>query len=318
MNSAHNRGAQGEGTVWRCLDLLPASFLGTVAVDLLIGLQGGSPARTLQDIEQLLAHPRRPAIDLFHLTPTADYVEGHFGGSKDAARAELLRYDDRFDATLEALAHAHSYTIKRKHSGHCRTFEPASTLRRVQPHRWMQRARQYGRDAQRVAQRSLAGRPVHLPRRGLLSYNQIMTSRTGPLNLLGLGPSARSQIFGRASVSTHPEAGGTGPTTYRGQAMTPADELRRFVIFQVRDQKFVADDQLRKFFGKTLSEALPEAVAVWAETGFARPEPGGWAFEDASPRQMALNLLWSVPETSLLYYIKRRMGGSDKPRRATR
>jgi len=316
MNSAHNRGSQGEATVWRCLDLLPASFLGTVAVDLLIGLQGGSPTRTLQDVELLLAHPRRPAIDLFHLTPTAEYVEAHFEGSMDTARAELSRYDNHFDAALDALARTYSYTIQRKHSGHCRTLEPDSTLRRVHPHRWIQRARQYGLDAHRVVQRSLSGRPVHLPRQGLLSYNQIMTPRTGPLNLLGLGPSARTQIFGRASVSTHPAAGGTGPTTYRGQAMTPVDELRRFVIFQIRDQKFVADDQIRNFFGKTLSEAIPDAVATWAESGFAQARAGGWAFTDASPRELALNLLWSVPETDLLYYIKRRMGGPDPARRA--
>lgn len=313
MNSAHNRGPQSEDTVKRCLNLLPASFLGSVAVDLLIGLEGGSPERTLRDVERLLSHPRRPIIDLFHLTPTASYVEAHFDGSIDRAREELARYDDQFDAQLDALAARYSYTIQRRHSGHCRTLEPANVLERFSPVRWAQHARQYGIDAWRVARRRMAGRPVRIPPLGLLSYNQIMTARTGPLNLLGLGPSARTQIFGRASVSTHPSAGGTGPTTYLGQAMTPIDELRRFVVFQIRDNKFVDDTELKGLFGHTLAEALPDAAAVWADTEFARPTQGGWTFASLPPREMGLNLLWSVPETDLLYYIKRRMGGPRPP-----
>ena len=54
-------------------------------------------------------------------------------------------------------------------------------------------------------------------------------------------------------------------------------------------------------------------MATRVETGFARPDAGGLAFADTSPREMALNLLWSVPETRL-YYIKRRMGGPETPR----
>ncbi|HCH62231.1 MAG: hypothetical protein CL927_11875 [Deltaproteobacteria bacterium] len=312
MNSAHNRGPQSEDTVRRCLDLLPASFLGSVAVDLLLGLDGGSPERTLRDVQRLLSHPRRPIIDLFHLTPTATYVEAHFGGSIDRAREELARYDDQFDTQLDALAKQYSYTIQRRESGHCRTLEPANVMERFQPMRWAMHVRQYGIDAWRVARRRMSGRPVHIPPLGLLSYNQIMTARTGPLNLLGLGPSARTQIFGRASVSTHPSAGGSGPTTYHGQSMTAVDELRRFVVFQIRDQKFVEDAQLADLFGQTLADALPEAVAVWAENGFARPTEGGWTFASLPPREMGLNLLWSIPETDLLYYIKRRMGGPSK------
>ena len=313
MNSAHNRGPQSEDTVNRCLNLLPASFLGSVAVDLLIGLEGGSPERTLRDVERLLSHPRRPIVDLFHLTPTASYVEAHFGGSIDRARDELARYDDQFDAQLDALIAKYGYTIQRRHSGHCRTLEPSSVFSQFSPARWAQYARQYGIDAQRVVRRRMAGHPVHIPPRGLMSYNQIMTARTGPINLLGLGPSARSQIFGRASVSTLPSAGGTGPTTYLGQAMTPIDELRRFVVFQIRDNKFVDDAVLKGLFGHTLAEALPDATAVWAQTGFASPTDGGWAFASLPPREMGLNLLWSVPETDLLYSIKRRMGGPRSP-----
>jgi coproporphyrinogen III oxidase-like Fe-S oxidoreductase len=306
-NAQHNRGPQSEDTVRRCLDVLPASFLGSVTVDLLIGLAGGSPERTLRDIEKLLSHPRRPSIDLFHLTPTQSYVEGHFGGSTEAARAELARYDDAFDARLEELAEARGYEILRKHSGHCRTFSTKPGFRRRRPHTWRPMLEQASIDARRVLERIQKRRPVHFRPRSPKAYSQLMSDHTGPLNLLGLGPSARSQIFGRAAVVTHPPAGADGPTSYVGQPMTLADELRTFAFFGIRDQKRVDDAQLVAFFGQTLAQALPEAVAVWADRGFARPVTGGWEFSSLPPVEMAHQLLWGLPESHLDHYITSRM-----------
>ena len=318
VNVAHNRGPQGDQTVERCLDLLPGPRFSRVAVDLLMGLSGVSPEDTLADVELLMTHPRRPAIDLFHLSPTKSYITSHFAGSRSAASETLARYDDDFHARLAALADKYTYALRDHDSHHAHALEPQRLRRRTSRTRMRTYLRQTRADLTRMAKRARAGRP--LPRRrvpGLLaSYTQLANNAGRPHNLLGLGPSARSQIFGVASTQTHPPGGEAGPTTYRGSLIDMTDELRTFVIFDIRDRARVMDDRLRSIFGTTLVDAFPDVVSVWQQAGFARAVPGGWEFPRLRPDDLARHMLWLLPEAVLERAMrgKTHRPGASRPR----
>lgn len=318
VNEAHNRGPQGPEMVARCLDQLPGPWLGTVTADILLGLAGTTPDDTLRDIERLICHPRRPAVDVFHLSPTREYVASHFGGSRAAASAALSRYDADFDARLHALCKTHGYHVLRGGSHHARTLapRPGGLLRR--PDTWRSQASLLRGDLRRVARRVRARRPVHFRRFGRLPYTQLATAVRKPLNLLGLGPSARSQVFGAAAVQTRPHAGHEGPTAYEGHAMSAIDELRTFVIFDIRDEGVVYDADLIKVFGMSLAEALPEALAVWIHDGFAQRVPGGWLFERGRPEEVARAVLWAVSDAALEGLVQRKSGRRKKSKPAPR
>jgi coproporphyrinogen III oxidase-like Fe-S oxidoreductase len=293
VNLAHNRGPQGEATVLRCLEMLPGPLEATVQLDLLLGLAGVSPAQTLADLAVLLAHPRRPSIDLFFLSPTPSYVAGHFGGDSAAARAALSAYDADFSKAVAALARAHGYRHATPGSQHCHSLHPTP---------WSPPAlRALGAELRQpgALRRGLRRGLARLRRGSPLGYTQLSAVARAPLNLLGFGPSARSQLFGHAAVQTRPAAGEAGPTTYEGAEMSLRDELRAFLVFDVRDNHAVDDDVLRRIFGMTLAEALPEALAVWVERGFAQPRRGGWRFAALPPAAMAEALLWAVPDAAL-------------------
>lgn len=309
VNVHHNRGPQGEATVDRCLDLLPGPLTSSVAVDVLMGLAGVSPDDTLADVEALMRHPRRPSIDLFHLTPTRDYVQSHFGGSSDRAATALAQYDDHFRSRLAQLARVHGYGLRDAHSHHAHALYPHRRHWLASVKDLRELGRQLGKGVQSIVTRIRAGRPgprLPGPRYG---YTQLANNAGQRHNLLGLGPSARSQLFGIASAQTIPAAGQEGPTAYRGSAIDLTDELRTFIIFDIRDRAHIDEARLHKIFRTTLAEAFPHALSVWLEEGFAQPAPGGWSFHRKPPPELSQLMLWLVPESTLEETIARKSGG---------
>ena len=301
VNLAHNRGAQSPELIDRCLNLLPPPHEAKVTVDVLMGLAGTTPADTLADLEMLLSHPRRPWVDLFHLTPTHSYVDSHYGGVRARADDAVAAYDQAFDDAVDALCEQHFYDTRRGGSHHCRTLVAA---RPTLPE-GVRRLGVWSSEVRERWQRWWTAKRA--PRRmGRTAYCQVPTEVRAPLNLLGIGPSARSQVFGLAMAQTRPHAGESGPTVYAGHPMQPIDELRNFVCFDVRDRGEVVDAHLEALFGMTLAEAMPEAVAVWQESGFARPTDTGWAFERGRPAEVARSLLWAVSDDHLEGIIARK------------
>jgi coproporphyrinogen III oxidase-like Fe-S oxidoreductase len=96
-----------------------------------------------------------------------------------------------------------------------------------------------------------------------------------------------------------PHAGETGATTYQGHALTLQDELRSFVLFDLRDRGFLDEGEIRSLFGMALEDAMPEALAVWVDTGLLRRAPGGWTAHRGSPGDLARAALWAVPDAAL-------------------
>ncbi len=303
VNVQHNRGPQGPSTVDRCLDLLPGPLLSTVAVDVLIGLAGVTPDDTLADAEALMLHPRRPRVDLFHLTPTRSYVQSHFGGSRDRASDALARYDDPFRDRLARLAHRCGYALHNADSHHFHTLHPQGRSRYTSVQNLRDLGGQLGRDLQSLAAKYRAGKTLRIrgPRHG---YTQLANTAGRQHNLLGLGPSARSQIFGIASAQTIPAAGQSGRTAYRGATIDPSDELRTFIIFDIRDHAFVDEKRVQKIFNTTFAESFADALSVWLEEGFVQPASNGWRFQRRRPEVLSTLMLWLVPDQILEQVIE--------------
>lgn len=310
INELYNRGPQGPEMIRRCLELLPASAGTSVTADVLLGLQGVTPADTLRDLERLLSHPRRPVVDLFHLTPTDSYVAEHFGGDDAAAAAALDRYDADFDAAVEALCRRAAYGVARGGSHHCRSLHPGgvgplmrarvvAALRAQKP--WLASLR----SQLRVPEPIEVWRLLQLRHRRL-AYTQFLSEVREPFNLMGLGPSARSQVFSRVAVQARPHAGEGGPTTYVGSPVDGNDELRSFLLFEVRDRGEVQDLDLTRIFGTTLEAALPMAVGEWQRMGLVQRTRTGWGFARDGRSSIAQDMLWAVPEGHLEALLARK------------
>jgi coproporphyrinogen III oxidase-like Fe-S oxidoreductase len=321
VSEAHNRGPQSFDTVDRCLRLLPPLGEASVALDLLMGLEGATPEGTLADLDALMGHPRRPNIDGFLLVATQSYVQQHFGG--DAAKAEAHRRRFELEALpqVAALAQAHRYDLRGGNSHHCFTLSPKTGLREA-----VQARRRRGVRVDDPAAQGLARLLGRLARRlrgdgaprsgppsvaGRIAYTQLVSEQRGPMNLLGLGPSARSQIFGEVAVQCGEDL--EGQTVYRGHPTPVATELRAFVVHEVRDRGEVDDALLQHIFGQGLEAAAPDALAAWRASGFVTGGGPVWRFDRGDPVAAARQLLWLIPEDALRHAIDRTYPPGHRP-----
>ena len=317
INEDHNRGPQGPRMIRRCLDLLPVSVGTSVTADVLLGLKGVTPADTLQDLALLLSHPRRPAVDLFRLTPTDTYVAEHFGGDAAAAADAVARYDADFDAEVAALCRRAAYDVARGGSHHCQSLHPGGVVDLMRA-RLVARMSGQERWPGALRPRLRVPRPAEIWRMLRLrhrrrAYTQILSEAREPFNLMGLGPSARSQVFSKVAVQARPHAGEEGPTTYVGSPVDRDDELRTFVLFEVRDRGEVHDRELLRIFGTTLEAALPRTLAEWQRMGLVRRTQTGWGFDRDGRPSIAQDMLWAVPEGHLEALVARKERSKTRP-----
>ena len=125
------------------------------------------------------------------------------------------------------------------------------------------------------------------------SYYTLPNEAGQPLHVLGLGPSARSFLFGTAALQCWdpaPEEGAAA--TYRGHRIGLADEARSFLVHHLRDADNVTTKAFSAVFGKPLVDYFPEAVAAWvkiiqdtayANTGFAETCTPGYYNNEGKP-----------------------------------
>ncbi len=148
--------------------------------------------------------------------------------------------------------------------------------------------------------------PVPRPPYG---YNQLVSEAQRPLHLLGLGPSARSQIFGYAAFQCRdPGENSTseGPAFYRGHRIGLADEIRNYLVHQLRDGDTVGRDQFRSIFGVDVVDAVPVALSAWDQEGLVTVSRRQVSLAPQSRAERTHSLLWLVPEEDLEHEIARR------------
>lgn len=270
INARHNRGRQGLEMIERSFEDLQALKMDDVACDFLLGLEGTTPEGILTEMETVLTRFRPLWVDIFMLTPTQAYITKHFGGSHDAVWAHLKRFEEIVPAALPDLAARTGYVV-RMGSGH-----------------------------HMMLKRKSAGqgeRPV-----SRYSYTALTSESRRPLNVLGLGRSARSTIFGIAAFAArdpgdNPWTQGSGD--YEGNAIDVADEARTFLVHHLRDNDTVDREEFRQIFGGDVTEVIPAAVAAWEKEGTTQLEPEVLRFVPQDRRARIRTLLWLVPQEAI-------------------
>ncbi len=276
INARHNRGRQGIEMIERCFDDLKTVGIGNIACDFLLGLEGTTPTGMLAEIETVLTRFRPAWVDIFMLTPTQAYVTSHFGGSYEAFWEHMKLFEAAVPAALPDLAARTGYVIRVGH-GH---------------HMMLMRG-----DA--MADAALAETPDAGPG---YSYTALTSESRRPLNLLGLGRSARSVLFGAAAIAARDpqdDPAVEGPTDYIGHSIDMADEARSFLVHLLRDTDTVDRDEFRRIFGADMAEVIPGALAGWAGEGTARLEDDVLRFVPQERLERVRALLWLVPEEDI-------------------
>ena len=278
VNKAHNRGPQDRSTVTRRFQELYSHGLYDVACDFLLGLAGTTPESILEDIEWVLATHKPENADIFQIAPTPEYVDIHFGGDLDAFWRHLEPFQALAIPELKAIAKRQRYSVNVE-GGH------RYTLRRM-----------------------------HLPKgfkksaSPCYSYNQLVSEAGRPMHLLGFGPSARSQVFGYAAYQGRAPSDplGDAPFHYAGHLMDLDDEVRTFLVHQLRDRNHVDRKRFSKIFGRDVTEAIPVPMSAWSESGVLSLDADKIYLSDDTRRSRMERLLWMVPEKHLEYEIARR------------
>jgi len=272
VNARHNRGRQGIETIERCFADMEAVGLSDVACDFLLGLEGTTPEGMLSEMETVLRRFRPAWLDIFMLTPTHTYIERHFGSSWEGFWNHIGRFEAIVPAALPELAARTGYSV-----------------RMGQGHHMMLKREPRG-DA--PSQHSEAH----------YSYTALTSECRRPLNVLGLGRSARSTIFGTAAFAVRDPGDNpwtAGPADYIGNAVDVTDEARTFLTHHLRDNNTVDRHEFRQIFGGDVTDVIPTALDAWERDGTARLEDGVLRFTPQERRARIRSLLWLVPQEAI-------------------
>jgi coproporphyrinogen III oxidase-like Fe-S oxidoreductase len=275
INERHNRGKQGLETIERSFADLREVGLDDVACDFLLGLEGTTAPGMLVEMETVMQRFRPAWLDIFMLTPTQKYVDQHFGGSHEAFWTHLKPFEEIIPPALPALAERNGYSVRMGQGHHM------MLRRKDRP--------QPPADASGMS-----------PSR--FGYTALSSESRRPLNVFGLGRSARSVIFGSAAFSLrdpNDDPAATGPADYEGNAVDLAGEARTFLAHHLRDNDTVDRTEFRQIFGDDISQVVPAAVAAWEQEGLARLEPEVLRLVPQDRRSRIASLLWLVPQDAI-------------------
>jgi coproporphyrinogen III oxidase-like Fe-S oxidoreductase len=285
INARHNRGRQGIELIERCFSDLKALGMSDVACDFLLGLEGTTPESMLAEMETVLTRFRPEFVDIFMLTPTHTYVTHHFGGSWEAFWRHIKPFEVAIPAALPELAARTGYRV-RMGQGHHMMLERESTFSRIAG--------------------SILGRwqlPIPFLRRfERPSYTPLTSVARRPVNVIGLGRSARSVIFGTAAFAARdPEddPAVAGPASYAGNQVDVGDEARSFLAHLLRDRDAVDRGEFRRIFGGDVTEIIPTAMAGWERDRTATLKDDTVQFVRQDRRDRIRSLLWLVPEEAI-------------------
>jgi coproporphyrinogen III oxidase-like Fe-S oxidoreductase len=268
----HNRGHQTRELIRTRFEELRAGGVSRVSCDMLLGLDGTTPEGILADLEALMTEDRPTHIDVFTITPTRRYVDEHFGGSFEAFWTHLAPFHERVGPALEELAPRHGYRLSGG-TGH---------------HMMLLRADDGG------------------SRKSDFFYQGVTVSH--PTNILGVGHSARSQLFGYATLQGRDPDSASGDMHYVGHLADLEMEIRTYLVHRLRDTDTIDKQEFRELFGVSVEDALPRTLASWQAEGILAEDTNDIVrLVDKPRRERTLDLLWLVPDRYLEHEVARHL-----------
>lgn len=311
---SHDRGAQDASLVARQVDHLRNAGIREFSFDLIVGLADTSAESVLADLDRLLTSLRPKWVDVYALTPTHRYVDLNFGGDFEAFHAFQRPILQEVHRRIGAVARRRGYAV-RGSSGHSWSVERRFSLGELATGVALG-----AQGAARVLSRDLGDRPLtdvlraaagELGLHGRPSYTQLVSVQQRPLHLLGLGYSARSRIFGVASLTYQDpddDPMAEGPAHYLGERHDLDDEARTYLLHMWRDGQGVDRRRFESLFGRSLDSMAGEALTRWRADGRLR-ELRGRVWLDLPPRREGLEaLMWLYPTERLEDTLAARRG----------
>ncbi len=235
----------------------------------------------LADIRHILTEYQPRRIDVFSLTPTHTYVDQYFDGSFDRFWEHLAPFQELVIPQLPKIAKETGYDWF-DGNGHHMMLERSSKI--IKP-------------------------AMHT--KSLFSYNALAVETKRPIHLLGLGRSARSQVFGYAAFQARdPEGEGAdpnGPAEYVGHRIDREVEVRTYLAHYLRDTNKIDRAIFERIFGLDITEAIPVALAAWEKSGMLDAVTSKEVRLNHQPRtERTRSLIWIIPDEFLEYEVARR------------
>ncbi len=280
VNVAHDRGPQDRALVAKRFAELKASDILFSSCDFLLGLAGTTPDGIFAEIEEVIEAHQPRWVDIYHLTPTDEYVDKHFGGDEAAFWAHIQPFQDVAAQRLRQIAEKTDYHL---HLG--------------DSHHHSLQARHQG----------IIGHTEYRE----FSYSQLLADQDRPLSLLGLGTSARSRIFGQGQVEFRDpgdDVGAEGPATWWGKRMDLPDEAREYLIYRLRDHDSIDRARFLAIFGRDVVDLFPRTVAAWEALGIATADAETLRLVPQARRDRMRALFWAVPAERLEWEVARHRG----------
>jgi hypothetical protein len=277
----------------------------------LFGLAGTTPDEMMRDLETALSRWQPEWLDVFLITPTPRYVDLHFGGDYDRFWSHHAKFEAVAREQLPRLARKHRYHLEgsQEHYFALSKSQPMwSKLRSSWSQAALNRLNNWTRGTR------LEGPLSGFVRRNALigggstefTYTQVMHRQHRPLNLLGLGYSARSRVFGEAFFSyedPNNDPLSTGAATYMGREGTIADEARTYLLYTLRDNNDIDRAHFTRLFGGDFTEIIPTALPAWIRLGKATATESRIVLCDEPRAERTRTLMWMYDDQAIEYEI---------------
>ena len=272
VNQNHNRGAQSRSLIGKRMQELQSSNIENISCDILLGLEGTTPQQMKEEIEELLQNYRFHRIDIFLLTPTKEYVELHFNGSWEKFWAHIKWFEQECIPHIPQIAKQYNYDCKQG-EGHTIRLKSKRVLRK------------------KTAQNS---------------YCPLAYAQKAPLNLLGLGPSARSVIYGTAHYQTIWNEQESQDWVQKGAQINLQHEALYQLCLDLRDSNIIDQDLFHKLYHASFESMFPLAAEVWEKLGLWRIK--GRELHPQNRLERTKTLMWLVDEARIEEEISRHFG----------
>ena len=272
VNQNHNRGAQSRTLVGKRMKELQASDIESISCDILLGLEGTTPEQMKEEIKELLKNYLFHRIDIFLLTPTREYVNLHFEGSWEKFWAHIKWFEEDCIPYIPQIAEQYAYICKQG-EGHTIRLKTRKPLRRS-------------------------------PAKN--SYCPLAYAQKAPLNLLGLGPSARSSIYGTAHYQTIWSERESQDWVQEGSTITLQHEALYQLCLDLRDSNIIDQDLFKTLYHDSFESMFPLASEIWEKLGLWRIK--GKELHPQNRLERTKTLMWLVDEARIEEEVSRHFG----------
>jgi hypothetical protein len=220
----------------------------------------------LGEIESVLEKHRPDEVAIYFVFPTGEYLARHFGGSSERFQEFIRPFEEQAPTALREIGERLDYAL----------VDAGKHVIRLGNRRARARKSQRGNGS---------------------SYCDVPSQVHRPLNLLGLGDSARSRIFGKLIYRAEHDHDRTDPdlARYVGFETSLEEEIFDYVAHVFRDGDRLSRPLFRRTCGEDITDVYRRPLAKLCELGVVSVEPEEVVFQPQSRQDRMRDLMFFLP-----------------------